>query len=108
MVGANLYFPLWRKYLPVLAVQMKNARNGLKTMSMSEAEFVVYGHRPSSGFGFNLEVNKGKVSNDISGSAVARDLFEVLIQNENTKQLLKEDTFKFSMGVVFQLKITTQ
>ena len=102
----NLYYPFWKKCISVLTIQMKNARNGMKTIPLSESEFKIYGNRPSAGFGFNLQTRNGIINNDISGSAVARDLFDVLKQDANTAELLKTGHYKFSMGTDFQLKIS--
>ena len=106
MADKNFYYPLWRKYLPVLAIQMKNTVNGVKTIQMSKMEFDAHGDRPKSSYKFNLEVKEGRVANDINGTAVARDLFEVLKENATIADLLRNYQFKISLGSDFVLKVT--
>lgn len=47
--------------------------NNTQQLSLSKTEFESTGNRDLSGYTFNLEIEHGKVINDISGTAVARD-----------------------------------
>lgn len=102
----NLYYPLWKKKLPIIQVQMKNAVNGTKEIKMDKSEFESYGNRVVSDYFFNIEINNGKVVNNINGTAVARDLFDVLSADINCKKLLTNKYFKFSLGKEFVLRIS--
>ena len=106
MKEKNLYYSLWQKYLPVIALQMKNAVKGIKEIKMSRSEFEVYGNRVISDYVINLEINDGKVVNNIEGSAVARDLFDILCTDNACKKMLDHRYYKFSMGKSFILKIS--
>jgi hypothetical protein len=108
MKEKNLYYPVWQKYLPVITIQMKNAVNGIKEIKMSKSEFEFLGNRKVSDYLINLEINKSKIANNITGSAVARDLFEILSENKICKDLLSERYYKFSMGKDFILRISIQ
>jgi hypothetical protein len=50
-------------------------------------------------------MENGKVANNISGSAVARDLFELLKADEVIKAFLQEKSVKISVGKSFMLTI---
>jgi hypothetical protein len=104
----NLYYALWQRYLPVIRLQMKNASSGLKEIKMSKREFDVYGKRKISDYVLNLEINNGKISNSIKGSAVARDLFDVLNSDDSCRVLLAEKNYKFNLGKEFILQISIQ
>jgi hypothetical protein len=106
MKEKNLYYPLWQRYLPVIVIQVKNAINGAKQIKMSKAEFEVYGNRLASAYSINLEIENGKVVNNISGSAVARDLYDILKMDNTCKTLFTEHNYKFSMGKDFILNIS--
>jgi len=54
---------------------------------------------------FNLVLNHGVVNNNISGSAVARDLTLELTNHEALKKLLVDEGYKFNMGKNFILNI---
>lgn len=106
MSEKNIYYPLWKRYLPVVMIQMKNAINGMKQISMSKTEFEVYGNRPISNYFINLEIKKGRVYNNISGSAVARDLFDILNAEKSCKELFAKNNYKISMDKSFILEIS--
>ena len=102
----NLYYHLWKKYLPVFIIQMKNAVNGTKQIKISKTEFEVFGNRTLSDYIFNLEIKNGKVTNNISGTAVARDLFDILNTDKSCKELFAKNSYKISMVKSFILEIS--
>jgi hypothetical protein len=106
MSEKNLYYPLWKKYLPVLIVQMKNAVYGTKQIKMSKAEFEIHGNRTISNYFINLEIKNGKAANNISGSAVARDLFDILNSEKLCKEMFTKNNYKICMGKSFILEIS--
>lgn len=55
----------------------------------------------------NLEIKKGAVANNIEGTAVARDLFEMLKLSKTAFELLKKHDFKITLTKDFTLKIYT-
>jgi len=71
---------------------------------MSSREFEKVGIRKS--YSFNLEFLNGALANNISGSAVARDLARVLENDVELKKILNSGYYKFSMGkdYVFNFK----
>jgi hypothetical protein len=106
MSDQNIYFPLWKKYLPIIAMQMKNAVNGNKEIKFYRNEFEGLGNRKIADYKFNLEIKNGKAVNDIRGIAVARGLFEILQQDESCKKLFQDRNYKLSMGKEFILRIS--
>lgn len=106
MKETNLYYPLWNKYLPVLVMQIKNAVTGTKQIQMSKAEFAIFGNRVLSDYVIHLEIKNGKVFNNISGSAVARDLFDILHAEKSCKEMFARNNYKISMGKNFNLEIS--
>ena len=67
-------------------------------------DFALVGNRKS--YSFNLEFDDGIVSNNISGSAVARDLAGVLTKSSFIKPVLNNGYFKFQMDKNFNLWIS--
>jgi hypothetical protein len=107
MTDKNLYYQLWQKYLPVIALQMKNAiKGGAKEIKMSKIEFEKYGNRKASDYVFNLEIKDSKLFNNIGGTAVARDLFDMLLTNNSVKELFIANNYKISLGKEFILNIS--
>ena len=107
MSEKNLYHSLWRKYLNVIEILMRNANNGEKVLKLQKYEFDVSGNRKDSGYTFTLEIVNGLVVNNISGSAVARDLYDILKGSEKVKAMFKEKNFRITLGKDYLLKIRT-
>ena len=107
MTQINLYYPLWKKYLPVFAIQLKKALTEEQEIGFTKSDLHSLGNRNKADYSFSLEIENGKVKNNISGSAVARDLFDVLSSSPKIKELLQENHFKFSLGKAYILKISS-
>lgn len=105
MKESNIYLPLWQKCKPVIVSKMKLATTGLQEYQLSKHEFEAIGNRSQSGYSFNLEINNGVVANNIDGSAVARDLFEVLRQSEAARELMKNKNYKITFSKTCRLEI---
>jgi len=58
-------------------------------------------------YSFNLEFTNGKVSNNIKGSAVARDLTRVLESKKDFTEIIKGKFVKINMSKEFFLHIST-
>ena len=71
------------------------------------SDFESAGDRGKSGYTFNIQMENGKVTNNISGSAVARDLYEALKGDETIKAMLQDKSVKISVGKTFMLSIKT-
>lgn len=105
MKESGKYLDLWRKYLPVIKIFIKNSKKGLQKLPMSKHEFDAVGEREKAGYQFNLEFSQGKVINNISGSAVARDLRDVIYSDTSAKELISEGAYKINLDSSFILNI---
>ena len=107
MKDANIYILLWQKYRPVIISKMKAAMVTSQEYKLTKHEFEAIGDRTNSGYGFNLEIKNGIVQNNIEGTAVARDLYEVLKSSETAKTLMVNNHFKINLTKDFTLVIQT-
>jgi hypothetical protein len=105
MREAQIYIPLWQKYRPVLVSKMRESIVSNQTYALSKHEFEAIGDRTQSGYSFNLEIKNGIVQNNIDGTAVARDLFEVLKNSKSASELMKDNHFKINLSKDFLLTI---
>lgn len=101
MKESGKYLDLWRKYLPAIRILIKNSKNGLQKLTMSKHEFEAVGEREKAGYQYNLEFSNGKVINTISGSAVARDLRDVIYSDTSAKDLISEGAYKINPDSLF-------
>lgn len=105
MAVENIYITLWQKYKPAIVGKMKSAIDQAQIYQLSKHEFEAAGQRLAAGYAFNLEIVNGNVNNNIDGSAVARDLFEVLKQSTSARELMKDAHYKIILSKEFLLKI---
>jgi hypothetical protein len=101
------YLQTWKKYIPVIRLYLKKSLTEDQQFKLNITDFESAGDRGKSGYTFNLQMENGKVTNNISGSAVARDLFELLKADEIIKAFLQEKSVKISVGKSFMLTIKT-
>ena len=97
------YSNIWRNALPTIS-EILGSSESSGSIALNFEDFALVGNRKS--YSFNLEFDDGIVSNNISGSAVARDLAEVLSTSSSVKSILKTGCFKFQMDKNFTLSIS--
>jgi hypothetical protein len=101
------YLTTWRRYLPVIRLHLKRSLAEDQQFKLNITDFESAGDRGKSGYTFNLTMENGKVVNNISGSAVARDLYEALKSDDAIKAMLQDKNIKISVGKSFMLSIKT-
>lgn len=97
------YSNIWRNQLLTIS-EILGSSESTGSITLTANDFALVGNRKS--YSFNLEFDDGIVSNNISGSAVARDLAEVLSSSSSVKSILKTGYFKFQMDKNFTLLIS--
>ena len=97
------YSNIWRNALPTIS-EILGSSESSGSIALNFEDFALVGNRKS--YSFNLEFDDGIVSNNISGSAVARDLAAVLSTSSSVKSILKTGYFKFQMDKNFTLSIS--
>ena len=100
----HLYTEIWKRQ----SVPVKNfleSDEETAEVQLEEAWFESATIQGREDFTFNLEIKNGKVTNNTSGSAVARDLFDYLSEHVLFRRLLKEQHVKFNMTGDFMLKM---
>ena len=101
------YLTTWKKYLPVIRLHLKRSLTEEQNFKLNITDFESAGDRGKSGYTFNLMLENGKVTNNISGSAVARDLYEMLKSDDAVKAIFQDKSVKISVGKSFVLNIKT-
>jgi hypothetical protein len=102
MSTAGKYIDLWTKRREQIKKMLKVSQTK-QSLQLSSEEFKRVGNRQS--YAFNLEFLNGTVSNNIGGSAVARDLAKVLENSAEIREILKVGHFKINMDRQFCLWI---
>jgi hypothetical protein len=100
-----MYTQIWSKYLPIIKILLKRTANGDQVLDLNRIDFERAGSGRKAGYKFNIEFNKGRVANIISGSALASDLAFVMLEDANVKTILLENHFTVSLNTKFQLSL---
>lgn len=95
------YIDLWNDKLTEIIGKLKIA-GSIQFIEMNVNDFLRVGKRKS--YSFNLEYFENK-TNNIGGSAVARDLNRVLSRSQEAMIILSKGHYKLSMGKDFCLSI---
>lgn len=100
MVNKHKYQELWRSKIPPI-IQILYNYKARTFIQLNKSEFDSVGNRKN--YSFNLEFINGKVSNNISGSAVARDLSIILSEDKITREMISKGHYKFNLDKQFCL-----
>ncbi|MGZ3756911.1 MAG: hypothetical protein ACXVAY_04750 [Mucilaginibacter sp.] len=99
------YLMTWKRYLPVIRLHLKKSLNEEQSFKLNIQDFESAGDRGKSGYTFSVLMENAKVANNISSSAVARDLVEALKSDDLIKAMLQDRSIKISVGKSFMLTI---
>ncbi len=97
------YVELWQRYLPAIIQNLSDSNSSKHLIVLSSYEFELIGNRKN--YSFHLEYRDGKVSNNIQGSAVAKDLAQAIEDSAEARNILSSGSFKFTMDRNFSLFI---
>ena len=103
-----MYIHVWNKYLPIIKILMKKTYAGSQTFDLNRIDFERAGSGRKAGYRFSIEFKQGRVSNIISGSALATDLANVLLNDPASKAIMANMELTISMNPKFQLVITNK
>jgi len=101
-----MYNHIWKKYLPFINIQLKRAAGGDQILNLNRIDFERAGTGRKAGYKFTIEFIDARVSNVISNSSLASNLAAVMLENEATKEILRNNHYTISLNTKFQL-ITT-
>lgn len=101
------YLTTWKRYIPVIRLHLKRSLTAEQSFKLNITDFESAGDRGKSGYMFSITIENGKVTNNISGSPVARDLFEALKGDDAIKAMLQDKSIKISIGKSFLFSIKT-
>ncbi len=98
-----MYNHIWKKYLPFINIQLKRSAAGEQVMALNRVDFERAGTGRKAGYKFTIKFNQARVSNVISGSPLAMHLAAVMMEDENTKNILRRSEYEISLNTKFQL-----
>ena len=104
MKSSGKYIDLWTNHKEAI-IEKLHLADKKQSIQLNKTDFERVGNREKSKYSFNLEFIDGIVSNNIDGTAVARDLARVLLNQLEVEKTLRSGHFKISMDKQFCLWI---
>ena len=98
-----MYNHIWKKYLPFINIHLKKSAAEDQVLTLNRVDFERAGTGRKAGYKFTIQLTNGRVSNVISGSPLAMNLASVLLEDENTKKIIKDKVYEISLNTKFQL-----
>ena len=99
-----MYTYTWKKYLPVIRILLKKSVDAEQTVNLNRIDF----ERPTKlrkpVVTVNVDVIKGRL-NPIVKSVPARDLIEILQEDETTRSLMRPQQYNVALNGDFVLTI---
>ena len=107
MVDAEVYQLVWKKYLPVIVMKIKEAarKNEPATIKLHRPEFEYAGKKKKVNFQFELEMKNGRAANIVRISSIAKGLSETMRQNPVMRGLMERQHYKLVLDSEFVLSI---
>lgn len=99
-----MYQRTWNKYLPAIRILIKRSATGEQKMDLSRMDFENGSRNRKLSCSFNIELERGRPMK-MTQSVPAKSLIEVLLEDEVTKTLLRQNQYAFSLNSGFQLTI---
>lgn len=100
----NKYIKIWEDVLPKILNVLKDDKDN-DVISLDGSRFFNVGNRENSGYTFRLDIINGVVPRK-NGSAVARDLKQVLDSSIEFKKLAKDSDLLIRLNKDFKLQIS--
>jgi hypothetical protein len=101
-----MYLQTWGKYLPVIRILMKRSATEPQKMDLSRMDFETGGSRTRKlTCSFNIQLERGRLVT-LTQSSTAKNLLEVLQQDDAAMSLMKQHMYEISLNSSFNLTIT--
>lgn len=100
-----MYNHIWKKYLPIIKILLKKSNTDDQVLNLNRIDFERAGSGRKAGYKFNIEFTDGKVGNVISGSQLAADLAQVVLEDDAAKAILAENNYEVGLNTKFQLSV---
>lgn len=100
-----MYTQIWKKYLPIIKILLKKSLAESQVLPLNRIDFERAGSARKTSSKFKIDFTNGKVSNIISGSALASQLAQEMLEDDSIKQILQEHDFQIVFNTHYELLI---
>ena len=99
-----MYTYTWKKYLPVIRILLKRSAAANQVLSVNRIDFEKANRVKKPVVSFSVELAKGRVLT-INPPLPAKDLLEVLLEDEVTRKLIRDNKYSLKFTSGFELHI---
>ncbi len=103
-IKKSMYTYTWKKYLPVIRILLKKSATEEQSVNLNRIDFERSTKLRKPVVTFNVDVVKGRL-NPINKSVPAKDLIEILQEDETARSLMREHQYSISLNGDFLLSI---
>lgn len=100
-----MYTYTWKKYLPVIRLLLKRSATAEQTVSLNRTDFEKTTKLRKPACSFSVEIVKGRLTTINNQSVPAKDLIEILQEDEIAKTLMRQFQYAISLNSDFILSI---
>ncbi|MDZ4794441.1 MAG: hypothetical protein SGI83_09210 [Bacteroidota bacterium] len=100
-----MYTYTWKKYLPVIRLLLKRSATADQSVSLNRTDFEKTTKLRKPACSFAVEIVKGRLNTINNQSVPAKDLVEILQEDEITKNLIRQYQYAISLNSDFLLSI---
>lgn len=100
-----MYTYTWKKYLPVIRLLLKRSASAEQTVALNRIDFETTTKLRKPACSFSVEIVKGRLNTYNNQSVPAKDLVEILQEDEGTRTLLHQHQYAISLNSDFLLSI---
>ncbi|MFY0591902.1 hypothetical protein [Roseivirga sp.] len=102
----SAFYPLWKKYRPVMLKLMVDADKEPQQYEMSKHEFTDLAPKKNIVYSFKLEMFQGAPLVAPKTSLVAQDFIAVIKQSGKANELMQTATYAFELDKQFKLNVS--
>lgn len=99
-----MYTYTWKKYLPVIRLLLKKSATSDQSMTLNRIDFEKTNKLRKPACSFSIELKNARLST-INQSAPAKDLLEILMQDDGARTLLRGNHYTISLNSDFVFSI---
>ena len=99
-----MYTYTWKKYLPVIKILLKKSATEEQKMNLNRIDFERGSRNRKISVHFSIELVKGRLSSSTL-SVPAKNIVTVLLEDDTTRQIVRQNQYEIILGSDFQLSI---
>ncbi|MES1219941.1 MAG: hypothetical protein ABUT20_30850 [Bacteroidota bacterium] len=99
-----MYTYTWKKYLPVIRILLKRSATASQVLTVNRIDFEKANRVKKPIVSFAVDLAKGRVIT-INPPLPAKDLLEVLLEDEITRKLIRDNKYSIKFTSSFELHI---